>query len=32
LKDQFDARDGEAIEREVKTFVADLRQRGLIEG
>jgi PqqD family protein of HPr-rel-A system len=31
LKDQFDARDGDAIEREVKAFVADLRQRGLIE-
>jgi PqqD family protein of HPr-rel-A system len=31
LKDQFDARDGEAIEREVRTFVADLRQRGLVE-
>ena len=31
LKDQFDARDGEAIEREVKVFVADLRQRGLVE-
>jgi len=31
LKDQFDARDADAIEREVKVFVADLRQRGLIE-
>ena len=31
LKDQFDARDGDTIEREVKGFVADLRQRGLIE-
>ena len=31
LKDQFDARDGDAIEREVKVFVADLRERGLIE-
>ena len=32
LKEQFDARDGGAIEREVKVFVADLRQRGLLEG
>jgi len=31
LKEQFDARDGDAIEREVKAFVADLRQRGLVE-
>ena len=31
LKEQFDSRDGDAIEREVKVFVADLRQRGLIE-
>ena len=31
LKDQFDARDGDAIEREVRVFVADLRERGLIE-
>ena len=31
LKEQFDARDGDAIEREVKVFVADLRQRGLVE-
>ena len=31
LQEQFDARDGGAIEREVKVFVADLRQRGLIE-
>ena len=30
LKDQFDDRDG-AIEREVLAFVADLRQRGLVE-
>ena len=30
LKDQFDDRDG-AIEREVFAFVADLRQRGLVE-
>ena len=30
LKDQFDDRDG-AIEREVAAFVADLRQRGLVE-
>ena len=31
LKDRFDDRDG-AIEREVVTFIADLRQRGLLEG
>jgi len=31
LKNQCDARDADAIEREVKVFVADLRQRGLIE-
>jgi len=31
LQSQFDERDGDAIEREVKTFVADLRQRGLVE-
>jgi ATP-dependent protease HslVU (ClpYQ) peptidase subunit len=30
LKDQFEDRDG-AIEREVRAFVADLRQRGLLE-
>jgi hypothetical protein len=30
LKDRFDDRDG-AIEREVFAFVADLRQRGLVE-
>ncbi len=30
LKDKFDDRDG-AIEREVLAFVADLRQRGLVE-
>jgi len=30
LKDRFDDRDG-AIEREVLAFVADLRQRGLVE-
>ena len=31
LKDRFDDRDG-AIEREVVAFIADLRQRGLVEG
>jgi PqqD family protein of HPr-rel-A system len=31
LKDRFDDRDG-AIEREVNAFLADLRQRGLVEG
>ena len=31
LKDRFDDQ-GEAIEREVSAFVAELRQRGLIEG
>jgi hypothetical protein len=31
LQSQFDPRDGQAIEREVKALVADLRQRGLIE-
>jgi PqqD family protein of HPr-rel-A system len=31
LKDRFDDRDG-AIEREVVAFLADLRQRGLVEG
>ena len=31
LKDRFDDRDG-AIEREVVAFLADLRQRGLLEG
>ncbi len=31
LKARFDDRDG-AIEREVVTFIADLRQRGLLEG
>ena len=31
LKERFDDRDG-AIEREVVTFIADLRQRGLVEG
>jgi hypothetical protein len=30
LKDRFDNRDG-AIEREVVAFIADLRQRGLVE-
>jgi len=30
LKDRFDDRDG-AIEREVLAFIADLRQRGLLE-
>ena len=30
LKVQFEDRDG-AIEREVRAFVADLRQRGLVE-
>lgn len=30
LKDRFDDRSG-AIEREVAAFVADLRQRGLVE-
>jgi PqqD family protein of HPr-rel-A system len=31
LKDRFDDGDG-AIEREVNAFLADLRQRGLVEG
>ena len=31
LKEQFDDRDGEMIERDVRSFVADLRQRGLVE-
>jgi len=31
LKARFDDHDG-AIEREVVTFIADLRQRGLVEG
>ena len=31
LKEHFDDRDG-AIEREVVAFLADLRQRGLVEG
>jgi PqqD family protein of HPr-rel-A system len=31
LKDRFDDRNG-AIEREVVAFLADLRQRGLVEG
>src|SRR5271166_3966309 len=31
LKERFDDRDG-AIEREVVAFIADLRQRGLVEG
>jgi PqqD family protein of HPr-rel-A system len=31
LKDRYDDRDG-AIEREVAAFLADLRQRGLLEG
>ena len=31
LKDRFDDRDG-ASEREVVAFLADLRQRGLVEG
>ena len=31
LKEPVADRDGEAIEREVKVFVGDLRQRGLIE-
>lgn len=31
LKERFDDRDG-AIEREVVAFLADLRQRGLVEG
>ncbi len=31
LKARFDDRDG-AIEREVESFIADLRQRGLVEG
>ena len=30
LKDRFDDRDG-AIEREALAFIADLRQRGLVE-
>jgi len=30
LKNQFDDRDG-AIEREALAFIADLRQRGLVE-
>jgi len=30
LKEQFDDRDG-AIEREALAFIADLRQRGLVE-
>ena len=30
LKERFDDRDG-AIEREVAAFIADLRQRGLVE-
>jgi hypothetical protein len=30
IRDQFEDRDG-AIEREVRAFVADLRQRGLVE-
>ena len=30
LRDQFEDRDG-AIEREARAFVADLRQRGLVE-
>ena len=30
LRDRFEDRDG-AIEREVRAFVADLRQRGLVE-
>jgi PqqD family protein of HPr-rel-A system len=31
LKDRFDDRSG-AIEREVAALIADLRQRGLVEG
>ena len=31
LKDRF-VDQGEAIEREVAAFIADLRQRGLVEG
>jgi len=31
LRDQFDDRHSGAIEREVRVFVADLRQRGLVE-
>ena len=31
LKNQFDDGDGGAIEREVRAFVADLRERGLVE-
>jgi putative mycofactocin binding protein MftB len=31
LKDRF-VDQGEAIEREVTAFIADLRQRGLVEG
>jgi len=31
LKARFDDRDA-AIEREVESFIADLRQRGLVEG
>jgi hypothetical protein len=30
LKDRFDDRDG-AVEREALAFIADLRQRGLVE-
>ena len=31
LREQFEDRDGATIERDVRTFVADLRQRGLVE-
>jgi PqqD family protein of HPr-rel-A system len=31
LRDRFDDRDG-AIEREAAAFIAELRQRGLVEG
>jgi len=31
LREQFDARDGATIEHDVRSFVADLRQRGLVE-
>ena len=31
LKEHFDDRGGATIERDVRAFVADLRQRGLVE-
>jgi len=31
LREQFDARDSATIEHDVRSFVADLRQRGLVE-